>query len=375
MVHIYQRAQRTIVWLDREMVEHGRFLGFIEQLPKVNALKKFAEAERQFCRIWIKQEYITSPAVEVRFGNRQLHLTDLVILGRILYKNEVVVNVILERLPDDCWQDVIEASSGMAGLNTITTLVMERTARHEYFHIQSLLHLLFLYRDSVATDPRDKIYGILGLIPNSSKWERAERVAFQGYDPSLLIVDYTAAIELVYASVVRSIVKATMSLNILSACQKTDLVELPSWVPDVGIAFILDNYFVDFMTNPGVLERDFEAAKNTKAIAVFADDLKTLLIRGLITEVIDEVWGPVTRYLAESDDRQRSQANYRETALRWIHRQPTYVYHTVEDRITALWNTLNVVARKSKTAEGMMQGEMIDALNAGSEKLWDFMLR
>jgi hypothetical protein len=74
-----------------------------------------------------------------------------------------------------------------------------------------------------ATDPRDKVYALLGLLPQ----EMAD----------LIHVDYTQSVTQVYVNTASLLVK-TIGLTILSAVQGTSSIEnLPSWVPDWTLPF------------------------------------------------------------------------------------------------------------------------------------------
>jgi hypothetical protein len=83
--------------------------------------------------------------------------------------------------------------------------------------------LLCMFRDQLASDPRDKIYSILGLLKTSDdeSTEAAVRTTrSQEFDRQSLPVDYTAPIEEVYARVVKAMILATGQLDIICACQQ-----------------------------------------------------------------------------------------------------------------------------------------------------------
>ncbi|KAK0119428.1 hypothetical protein ONS95_010880 [Cadophora gregata] len=206
MVHIYQRAERTIIWLGKERAEHERVFDLHDRISKAAGLHETTEAEKKildwssdnenkdfamecydsysylvslpwFHRIWVKQEYIISPVVEARLGNRQLELTDFVALGRMIYRNTIILTVLLDHLSRQ-GRDELQSPADM-GLRAITKIERERYARHRYLK-RKLLHLLYEFRDSGATDPRDKVYGILGLLSNSPEWDDTQRILVQG---------------------------------------------------------------------------------------------------------------------------------------------------------------------------------------------------
>jgi hypothetical protein len=93
----------------------------------------------------------------------------------------------------------------------------------------SLDNLLHLFRGCNATDPRDKIFSVLGILEQSGA-------------PALDIPrDYTIAIPSLYRITVESIIRSTNSLDILSQVQdpsQTQLKDLPSWVPDFSFGLM-----------------------------------------------------------------------------------------------------------------------------------------
>jgi hypothetical protein len=93
-----------------------------------------------------------------------------------------------------------------------------------------LTSFLWLFRDRQATDPRDKIYSLLGLFQTTPAPTKDEDGALD-LDRSQLIVDYQSPKEEVYASFVKVVMDCTRSLDIICVCQHSTLFER-TWVPD-----------------------------------------------------------------------------------------------------------------------------------------------
>lgn len=94
-----------------------------------------------------------------------------------------------------------------------------------------LFHVTSQCRWSKATNPRDKIYGLLGL-------------ASVGSSGSVLGVDYAQSVEDCYRRAVVDIIRYSGSLEILQLCRKPPGLKaatqngtprLPSWVPDLRL--------------------------------------------------------------------------------------------------------------------------------------------
>jgi hypothetical protein len=75
------------------------------------------------------------------------------------------------------------------------------------------------HRDCAATDPRDFVYGLLGMSGDGQT---------MGIEP-----DYTATPQKIYSDLVLKYVNSTGSLDIICACRnQRNFNDLPSWVPD-----------------------------------------------------------------------------------------------------------------------------------------------
>ena len=79
-----------------------------------------------------------------------------------------------------------------------------------------LLDLLIRFRRSKTTDPRDKVYSLIGVAKD--------------YDGPQLNVDHTAPWQKVYRDTAIHILYGTKSVNFLSGCNTNE--DLPSWVPN-----------------------------------------------------------------------------------------------------------------------------------------------
>jgi hypothetical protein len=92
--------------------------------------------------------------------------------------------------------------------------------------------LLWTFRDRLVTDPRDKIYSLLGIFERDSNFEGTSAGGKSvGFDRQKLIIDYHMPVEEIYASLVDAVVSNTKSLNIVCASQYPGPFTR-SWVPD-----------------------------------------------------------------------------------------------------------------------------------------------
>jgi hypothetical protein len=87
------------------------------------------------------------------------------------------------------------------------------------------MELFAQFRSRLCTDPRDKVYGLLGLCSAEEKKK--------------ILPDYFTPVSLVYEQVALDIIKKNQSLDVFSQVCRSSFdgvelatVNLPSWVPD-----------------------------------------------------------------------------------------------------------------------------------------------
>lgn len=122
------------------------------------------------------------------------------------------------------------------------------------------LWILELGRRNTATDPRDKIFGLLGLFENT----HSENV--------LPAVDYKASEAEIYANVARAVIVHCGNLDIICDCSGTSSIsDLPSWAPDWTL-----KDFNNFKPST------FRAAKDSVTMCTDAGSGKLLRIKGFV---------------------------------------------------------------------------------------------
>ncbi|KAF6818395.1 heterokaryon incompatibility protein [Colletotrichum musicola] len=197
---------------------------------------------------------------------------------------------------DDVWDEMghvlKDNKSGRAG---IWTQLQRRYGLANHLCKMALLggklsSLLWNTWDRDATDPRDKVFAVLGLV---------------GDEDSRLLTspDYGKGVRQVFCEAARDIINAEGDLDILLAAGSSkgecDDGVLPSWVPDwrkkanetkpvlfVNRARLSSPYFVGSFEVARVFGHGYAACGEEKAAAWFGDNLATLHARAVL---IDEV--------------------------------------------------------------------------------------
>ena len=154
-----------------------------------------------FGRTWIIQEIALAKNAEVQCGSHKMPWDDLVAAGRLLVQHHLTSALDIDPGPITAMQRYRDAT--VSGQNL------------------TLLELMHNSRSNWSTDPRDKIYGLLGIA--------AEDQAYH-LDP-----DYERSVEDVYKEIALSFARKDNSLDFLSCVEDYKWrvhQKLPSWVPD-----------------------------------------------------------------------------------------------------------------------------------------------
>lgn len=164
-------------------------------------------------------------------------------------------------------------------LQMVHARVTHRAATFE--QKRSFLSLTALLRDMrarKATDPRDKVYGLLGIALGQSE--------------SRIRQDYTKDWPEVYTNTTNSLLAHDKNLSILKLVEVKARMEtqIPSWVPD------LRSYdHLNFLYQPRLIIRPenlYRSAGNTCTVSQSVGDAKLLAVRGLCIGLITSVSEP-----------------------------------------------------------------------------------
>ncbi|PQE28157.1 heterokaryon incompatibility protein [Rutstroemia sp. NJR-2017a BBW] len=191
-----------------------------------------------FTRMWVIQEFVVANAESCEiFVDSFPLLHDKIFLAAFELQSMAGVP-----LPPS---ELIAMRSGM---KQFIAMCDPKLVDHEPNLPRTLSYLLWSFRDRKATDPRDKVYALLGMVEALCNGNGADgRDLLQ--TPSTpemqqVIFNYRAPVEDVYASVVKMIITTTKSLNVICACQgRSQFVR--SWVPDWSVPWLFTSLVVD----------------------------------------------------------------------------------------------------------------------------------
>lgn len=270
MGDIYSKAEETSVWLGKETPEladfewlHTVFFPainsidkkgvqinwrdpkFYEQLQvenpesRLSSYAKFLQRHRWFDRAWIVQELALARKISVRCGSsviswptvfgfaRCLRNVGLAYETHYLRANKLRQSVGNEIINLDMLHQIIEDGGPHAYSGRIGVLLRKIWGTETAFQrcVAFLEYSLLVIRGLDTTDPRDKVYAVLGI---SAKYLPSQSC-------SLIIPDYNLAVEKAYENVAAFLLQNIPVLTTLSFVEDRSqrrLQNLPSWVPD-----------------------------------------------------------------------------------------------------------------------------------------------
>ena len=291
MTRIYKRASAVHVWLGEERDDSTLALDVLRKLGDI-IRRAPGEAEYRYPvipdeqkerhrralialfnrpwweRVWVRQEIALPRVAKFYCGDIVSQFSDFRTAHSIL-------GLIKERLGFD-WTE----SKNTAGVISHTTSEawVPSDAQHStlLFNLQrecnggnnfiSFKDALFSARSCKATDPRDKVFSVLGLT-----------------DPEVyrFKADYSLSLVATYKAAVRTLVAATKSIDILSACQNPDRLHgFPSWIP---------NLVDEWKAKPFQPKQRRHQVSDKDAEYVFEDSTNTLKLRGEFLDTINRL--------------------------------------------------------------------------------------
>jgi hypothetical protein len=292
MTFIFQAARRVIVWLGNahsdshvamdlirkfiaakqqisELSPRVYFTG--EDLAKLGLPNTLTDApwlslralfrRPWFYRIWVVQEVAVAANVEVTCGSDVIFWEDL-ISGLRIGRDILISKRAIE--PDTL--DFLRLTDA-ARYHFHKT----RPLPHEYsgYLFDGALNYLAWFRRRHATDPRDKLFALYGLIISKDSQVRID-------------TDYHLSIEQIYRDIAVNVLATTRSLDILSIPRgDTNLSHaFASWIPDWSDA---SNKIISLV---GQMGNRFAASKGSFALPKFADSHRMLILNG---QVVDKI--------------------------------------------------------------------------------------
>lgn len=346
MGEIYMRAERTLVWLGEERDESDLAMKLLSSLTEraetgeaqlEARLKDIFEDESMdqtwtalqrlferhyWGRVWILQEVLLSHPTTMCCGNDTCKWDDLYQLLK----------------PSNFKRYYVKSHSARIALlkrTLLPKLLIDIFERRKQGKQTSFLDYLLLSRQRSASDPRDYVYGVLGLAHQK-----------------ILNADYNQSAETVYHEVVKRLIESEGSLDVLSACcetkpndtqysQKSNAIPtsetgqdpqtvsnaaFPSWIPDWRVPFEKDYQAFPLCNYP------FQASGVEKPAVQHVQGSDAILIRSILVDSI---------VLVSTDHRTTRWPQVSEDWKVWFsYNHPANPYGDLEEQREAFYRTL-----------------------------------
>jgi hypothetical protein len=256
-------------WLDRDRRE----LACYEALGFTNGkIKQFGELDiahrAWWCRTWVIQEMILPARLYVCIGLQTMSFDQFVSASHNWYymfgwpQEKVMVRARKKRL--------------------LALQDMKKRWHSGTEHNLDVLELLELSRHTYATDAKDNVYGVLGLITPQDK--------------QAITVDYSRTTSQIYADMTIMLIKKYQSLDLIMNCfwKKNERSQdgLPSWVIDYGAGRYGQNphpFTKALHPKKNIAEFGYKAGNGTPVCIGSYKDASKLHLEAVVLEAVDEI--------------------------------------------------------------------------------------
>ncbi|TGO58927.1 hypothetical protein BOTNAR_0172g00120 [Botryotinia narcissicola] len=259
-------------------------------------------------RTWVFQEIVLTKSIRLHYGT--VSVTWNILNGAHLY---------FYYLSSKCAVSPIVVPVGVyEAMKRISIIKGVRYCRARGLGVR-LTQLLYLDRLSFCSDPRDRIYALLGLAE----------------DQDSVSPDYTKPVQWVLQDAVQRLIEKERSLNIICMLPKSRRMDgLPFWVPDFTTSSLL-RCLMSFLLDDPDKCHIFMASGKTPLPEI---QVKTVVLstKGLILDIVDGMGSvaqsnalenPTISFLPSQTSLQQSSTNQSR-------------YHSKGDLFHAIWNTL-----------------------------------
>lgn len=358
---IFQSAAKVVGWLGPEGGDSKKAIEFLQMIHKdctrgqeIMWFKAFLSnnpATPQWramtrllwrgwwSRIWTVQEVVLAGDLEIWCGSSSLSWDAL----------EYSVQKFSEAL-DTVWSKHIQSLGGITivreRVDSIARLAKLRSNRDKL----TIMGVLSVVGGNDCADPRDKIYGLLGLFSDPKR-----------YFP---VPDYTMSVEAVYRRAFVAIGMQTGELDFLSLVQNrlddSHSSTLPTWCPDSRASdFNIAARLNTSITLPAGSIPQFRAAANKTSAARCSRDTTQLSLPGIVIDIIDGVFPSgfdnslILKYTAQPT-------------------RKTSAYGDIKNTFEAIWSTfvagLNIASATKDYSSPANFGEIFAKLAVTAEK-------
>lgn len=269
----FQRAKNVIVWLGEDTGDANNAFEILRAIDPSSSssmdIRRLINADRHnalgkllarswFRRIWIVQELICAQKAIITCGNHEMEWEIFLDIASTIEE--------IGEVPSIRDQSVYDT------LFTLSSIRLRRR-RQQQGEKNGLVALLYGYRRCLASDPRDKLFALVGIA--------REQIA-PAYTP-----DYSKGVLEVYRNLAMHFIIAEQNPDLLVHCayiigSKSPL--LPSWVPDWSQPLYTN---CSPMSSPSA----YEASAGTSLKGRVSENLDELFLDGVLLNKVELIGG------------------------------------------------------------------------------------
>lgn len=272
MADIYRHCQRVLIWLGKQSLLTKRAYNFVEVLAALESDEEFLARDAEFRQFARPLDWI---AIYALFDDRPWFRR-----AWVIQEVSVCRKAVMTCGPHEIdWEVVRKAqlNSSTAFSSGLQRLSIQRSEWQQQ-KVSDLLSVLVRHLEAEASDPRDRLFAILGLQSQSLQYD--------------VKVDYSAPVEDIFEAFTRTCLMRRKDLNILAVargCRDDAPDHVPSWC----FYWQINVYF-----EPGILtsfswssvfwveKRAFDATLASVCEPSFSSDGSTLTLSGYVTDTI-----------------------------------------------------------------------------------------
>lgn len=351
MDQIFSNAQQTIVWLGQASEDSDFALAFIptinqalndlegsESVTDTMLLQKTATqpdspswvalgnlfARPWFQRVWVIQEVALSRTAHMVCGERKLPWEDVGCMIENLLRWRLI-HLIKHKTSSN------QLTTGASTLFCIQNIRRQMQIGRK----RALSAVLFETMGFLATDPKDQIFGVLGLIRNTQDGG--------------LQVNYEDTVQDVYTKATKWSLQDEMSFDLLYLAGVThtrNLSNLPSWVPDFSLDISINPFGLPNPGKPVPYQAGGSSAPNMISSVRFLGNC--LVVQGIVVGTIHDFGHARVAAFQLLDE--KAHKTWRDWVLQAIELTATHKGRVLLQRMSGgLWRTLIAnVAHPSK---------------------------
>ena len=299
----FQKAKNVVVWLGEDTGDANEAFEILRAIDPSSSsdvdIMSLVSADRHgalenllgrswFRRIWVVQELICAQKAIITCGNLGMEWERFLDVARRIKENGDYSSIRDQSVYDAFF---------------ILSCIRLRRRRQEQGGKDELEKLLYNYRSCLASDPRDKVFALVGI---------ARGQIAPAYTP-----DYAKGVLEVYRDLAMHFIIAEQNPDLLVHCayivwSKSPL--LPSWVPDWSQELY-------FNCSPMVCPGAYEASAGTSFRGRVSGNLDELFLDGVLVNKVDTIGG--AWFIGDLNDTKRL-IEFHEVSIDMFRQSPRY---------------------------------------------------